>query len=126
MADEAKHKSRVHQLYFIGALLQAKVKTIVFLKLDSRYADYSREYSYYFGRALRLLKSMYDMTNSGKLFADELTEWLIEAGFVQYQCQMSICYKYSPNGSRIVVLSYVDDCVYWYTPEVLGNGLLTL
>ena len=25
LADAAKHKSRVHQLYFIGALLQAKV-----------------------------------------------------------------------------------------------------
>ena len=25
---------------------------------------------------------------------------------------------------KIVVLSYVDDCVYWYTNEDLGNGLL--
>ena len=55
------------------------------------------------------------MTNSGKLFADELTEWLLEAGFIQSQCQMSIYYKYAPDGSKIVVLSYVDDCVYWYT-----------
>ena len=65
------------------------------------------------------------MTNSGKLFADELTEWLIKEGFVQSQCQMSIYYKNSPDGSKIVVLSYVDDCVYWYTNEDLGNGLLT-
>ena len=36
----------------------------------------------YFGIALRLLKSMYDMTNTGKLVADELTEWLLEAGFI--------------------------------------------
>ena len=27
---------------------------------------------------------MYGMTNSGKLFADELTEWLLEAGFIPY------------------------------------------
>ena len=26
LADAAKHKARVHQLYFIGELLQAKVK----------------------------------------------------------------------------------------------------
>ena len=32
-----------------------------------------------------LLKYMYGMNNSGNLFADELTEWFIEAGFVQYQ-----------------------------------------
>ena len=61
------------------------------------------------------------MTNSGKLFADDLTEWLIEEGFVQSQCHMSIYYKYAPDGSKIVVLSYVDDCVYWYTNEDLGK-----
>ena len=32
---------------------------------------------------------------------------------------MSIYYKYAPDGSKIVVLSYVDDCVYWYTNEDL-------
>ena len=58
---------------------------------------------------------MYGMTNSGKLFADELTEWLIEAGFIQSQCQVYIYYKYLPYGSKQFVLSYVDDCVYWYT-----------
>ena len=64
---------------------------------------------------------MYGMTNSGKLFADELTEWLIKEGFVQSKCQMSIYYKYAPDGYKIVVLSYVDDCVYWYTNEYLGK-----
>ena len=34
---------------------------------------------------------------------------------------MSIYYKYAPDGSKIVVLSYFDDCVYWYTNEDLGN-----
>ena len=67
------------------------------MKLDSRYADFFPEYSNYFGRALILLKSMYGMTNSGKLFYDELIEWLLEAGFIQYQCQMSIYYKYAPD-----------------------------
>ena len=43
-ADVVKHKSRAHQLDFIGALLQAKVKNKVFVKLDSNYADYFTEY----------------------------------------------------------------------------------
>ena len=64
---------------------------------------------------------MYGMTNYGKLFADELTEQLLGAGFIQSQCQMSIYYKYAPDGSKIVVLSYVDDCVYWYKNEDLGK-----
>ena len=34
---------------------------------------------------------------------------------------MYIYYKYAPDGSKIVVLSYVDDCVYWYTNEDLGK-----
>ena len=34
---------------------------------------------------------------------------------------MSISYKYAPDGYKIVVLSYVDDCVYWYTNEDIGK-----
>ena len=34
---------------------------------------------------------------------------------------MSIYYKYAPDGSKVVVLSYVDDCVYWYTNKDLGK-----
>ena len=48
-----------------------------------RYAAYFPEYSQYFVRALKVLKSMYGMTNSGKLFAYEMTEWIIEEGFMQ-------------------------------------------
>ena len=124
LADAVKYKARVHQLYFIGKFLQAKVNNRVFVKLDIRYTDYFPEYAKYFGRALRLLKSMYGMTNSGKFFADELTECLLEAGFIQSQFQMSIYYKYAPDGSKIVVLSYVDDCVYWYTNEDYGKWFL--
>ena len=34
---------------------------------------------------------------------------------------MSIYYKYAPYVTKTVVLSYVDDCVYWYTSEALGK-----
>ena len=118
LADAAKHKARSHQIDLIGAFLQAKFKNRVFLKLDIRYTDYFPEYANYFGRALRLLKYMYGINNSGKLFAAELTELLLGAGFIQSQCKMSIYYKYAQDGSKIIVLSYVDNCVYWYTNEV--------
>ena len=39
LEDYVKHKERLHQLDFIGALLQAKVKNRIFMKLYSRYAD---------------------------------------------------------------------------------------
>ena len=64
------------------------------------------------------------MTNSGKLFTDELTEWLLEAVFIQSQCHMYIYYKYAPDATNNVVLYYVDDCVYWYTAETLGKWVV--
>ena len=109
LADEAKKTAIVRQLYFSGEFLQEKLKNRVFVKLDSRYEDYIPEYSNDFGRALRLMKSMYGMTNSGKLFADELLECLIEAGFIQSHFQMFIYYKYAPNGGGYFVLSYFYD-----------------
>ena len=64
---------------------------------------------------------MYGMTNYGKLFSDDLIEWLLEAVFIQSQYQMSIYYKYAPDGTKTVFKSYVDDCVYWYTSKALGK-----
>ena len=61
---------------------------------------------------------MYGMNHYGNLFSDELTNWLIdEAGFKKSQCQISVYYKYSSDGSKLVVLSYIYDYVYWYTYE---------
>ena len=34
---------------------------------------------------------------------------------------MSIYYNYAPYGSKHFVLSYVYDCVYWYTYEAPGT-----
>ena len=65
---------------------------------------------------------MYRMANYGKVFSDELNNWLIdEAGLKQSKLQMSVYYKYSPDGSKLVVLSHVDDCVYSYISDELGK-----
>ena len=34
---------------------------------------------------------------------------------------MSIYYRYSPDGLKVVVLCYVDGCVYWYNNEDSGK-----
>ena len=34
---------------------------------------------------------------------------------------MYVYYKYAQYGSKLVVLSYADDCVYWYTSEEPGK-----
>ena len=65
---------------------------------------------------------MYRMANYGKVFSDELNNWLIdEAGLKQSKLQMSVYYKYAPDGSKLVVLSHVDDCVYSYISDELGK-----
>ena len=113
LVDEVIHKARLYQLDFITLMNR------IFVKLEGRNVYYFLEYAKYFGRALGLLNYMYCMTNYGNLFADELTEWLLETGFKQCQCQMSIYYKYAPDGIKNVVLSYVEDFDYWYTYEDL-------
>ena len=88
LAYAAKHKTRVHQFDFIGVFIQANFKHKVFVKLENRYGEYFPDYANYFGITLRLNKWKYGMTNSGKLFADELTNWLIdETGIKQSKCQ---------------------------------------
>ena len=121
LADETKHNTRVQKLELVGTFLQAKVKNRVFVKLDSRYADCFLEYLNCFRRSLVLLKYVYGMTNSRKLFSGGLAEWLLEAGFIQSQYQMSIYYIYAPYGKNIFVSSYADNCVYWYNSEALGK-----
>ena len=64
---------------------------------------------------------MYGMNKCGKLFADDLIEFLLQADFIQYQCQMYIYYKYTLDVIKIVVLYYDDDCVYVYISEAIGK-----
>ena len=66
-------------------ILARTFKNRVFVKLYSRYSDYFSDHSNYSGRDLLLSKYMYGMNNYGNLFSDGLTEWLIEAGYIQYQ-----------------------------------------
>ena len=56
--------------------------------------------------------SNYGMTKYGIFFVDEFTEWLIAVGFIESKSQMFIQYKSAPDGTKTVVLSYVDDYVY--------------
>ena len=78
LAYASKYKARVQQFYLVGAFLQANVKHRVFVKFDIRYGEYFPEYANYFVRPLGLNKSTYGIINYGKLFADELTNWLID------------------------------------------------
>ena len=72
LADVTKNKERFHQLYFIGAFLQAKVKNRFFSSCTLGIQNIFYNMHSTLEEPLRLLNSMYGMTNSGKLFDDEL------------------------------------------------------
>ena len=92
----------MNRIYFIGAFLQSKFKSRVFVKLDIRFADNFPVYSSYLGKSLRILMYIYSMTNYGELFPNDLIDWLLEAGLSQSQCQMSIYFKYARDGSEML------------------------
>ena len=101
LADSDNHKTRVHQLDLIGSFLQSNAKNRSFVNFESRYREYFPEYANYFGIPLRQKKSMYVMTNYGKLFVYEPTNLLIdEEVFNHSKYQMSVYYKYAPYGSK--------------------------
>ena len=66
------------------------------------------------------------MTNSGKLIDDELTELLIEAGFIQSQCKMFIYYKYELYGSKLLSYLMLMIVSIGMQIKILENGLLVL
>ena len=71
---------------------------------------------------MSLKKSIYGINNYRNIFADELTNWLIyKSGFNQSKFQITVYHKYAPDGSKLGVLYYVDDCVYWYKYEEPGK-----
>ena len=69
---------------------------------------------------------MYVMTNYWNLFADELTEWLLEAGFIQSKCQMSIYYKYAPFRKKLLSYLMLMTVSIVILLKLLENGLWIL
>ena len=94
--------------------------------MDIRYTDYFQEYAKYFGRALRLLNSMYDMTNFGQLFDDKSTEWLPEVDFIQLKFHMSIYYKYAQDGSNVLYYLMLMTVSIGVQMNTLENNLWIL
>eukprot|EP00957_Ditylum_brightwellii_P091075 6933843-Ditylum_brightwellii.AAC.1 len=95
LAITAKLDKRVKQADFIGAYLQAKATGRFFIRLPEIYKQYFPTISKYFGRPLRLRKTIYGLTLSGKLWVTEFLEWLLTQGFTESKAGPSyfIIYK---------------------------------
>jgi len=112
LAHAARLKVRVCQLDFIGAFLQAKVQSHIFVILPSFYGSVFPEFQQYCGTPLCLLKAMYGMTLSGKFWNQDLLEFLVSMGFMQSTVLRCLFYKKYFDGSVILILNYVDDMLY--------------
>ena len=66
------------------------------------------------------------MNNSGKLFADDLIEWLLEASFIQYKCKISIYYNYAPDGKKLLSYLMLMTVSIGILMKLLDNGLWIL
>jgi len=81
LAHASCTKARVKQLDFVGAFLQAKKRSRVFVSIPQIYGILFPEYKEFCGRPVRPAKSMCGMTLSGKYWFLDLQDYLIELGF---------------------------------------------
>jgi len=115
LAKAATTRSKVRQLDFLGAFLQAPVRSVVYVILDNIIADICPEYSEWCGVPLRLRRSIYGMTHSGKWWFLELLQWLISEaiGFSQSETDPTIFTRKEDDGSFTHFMVYVDDSLYF-------------
>jgi hypothetical protein len=73
------------------------------------YGEIFPEIKQYCGVPLRLLKSIYGMTLSGKYWYHGLQEFQIQIGFTQSTVIRCLFHKMCPVGSQIILLDYVDN-----------------
>jgi len=77
LAHVSRMKARVKQLDFVGAFLQAKMRTCMFVTIPKIYGILFPEYSEYCGTPVRLAMSMYGTTLCGKYWYLDLTDYLL-------------------------------------------------
>jgi len=106
-------KARVKQLDFVGAFLQAKMRTRMFVTIPQIYGILFAEYRDYCGVPVRLVMSMYGTTLCGKYWYMDLTEYLLEVGFIPSECMRCLFIRTYADGTKLHVLNYVDDMLYY-------------
>jgi hypothetical protein len=117
LAHASRLKVRVKQLDFVGAFLQAPMRSRMFVTIPKIFGILSPEYAAFCGVPVRLQKSMYGTTLSGKYWYLELMEYLLELGFKPSSNVPCLIVKVADNGKEIYVLNYVDDMLYYGTCE---------
>jgi len=115
LAHACRIKARVKQLDFIGAFLQAKMRTRMFMMIPKIYGILFPDYNDYCGKPVCLLMSMCGTTFCGKYWYLDLMEYLLEIGFKASESVHALFTCIHVDGAKIYVLNYVDDMLYYST-----------
>jgi len=102
----------VKQLDFVGAFLQAKMRTRMFVAIPKILGILFPKYAWCTGKPVRLLMSMYGTTLCGKYWYLDLLDFLMEIGFKEWGCVKCSFIKEFSDGNKIFLLNYVDDMLY--------------
>jgi hypothetical protein len=111
LAHASRLKARVKQLDFIGAFLQASTRSRIFVMIPAVFGSLFKPFC---GKLVRLAKSMYGMTLSGKYWWLDLLEFLLSLGFKSSKSVPCLLILTTKDGS-IYILNYVDDMLYFGT-----------
>jgi hypothetical protein len=112
LAHASRLRVRVKQLDFVGAFLQAKMRTRMFVTIPKIFGILFPQYAWCTGKPVRLLMSMYGTTLCGKYWYLDLLDFLKEIGFKEGDCVKCSFIKEFPDGSKIYLLNYVDNMLY--------------
>jgi len=113
LGHASRIKARVKQLDFVGAFLQAKMRTRMFVTIPKIYGILFPEHAEYCGIPVRLAMLMYGIMLCGKYWYLDLTEYLLKLGFKPSECMRCLFICVYPDGVRLYVLNYVDDMLYY-------------
>jgi hypothetical protein len=105
LAHATRLKVRAWQLDFVGAFLQAKMCTRMLVTIPNIYGQ----------KPVRLQMSMYGTTLCIKYWYMDLLDYLKEKEFKEGGCVKCFFVKKFPDDSKLYILNYVDDMLYWGT-----------
>jgi len=129
LAHASRLKVRVKQLDVVGAFLQAKMHSRMFVTIPKIFGILFPEYQWCTGKPVRLQMSMYRTTLCGKYWYLDLLDYLKGSGFKEGDSVKCLFIKQFADGAEIFLLNYVDDMTYYGTDaekvrefeEQLGN-----
>ena len=109
------------QIDYIGSFLQAKARQRLFVNLPPEFKVYFPEFAQYFDSPQLLDRAMYGKPFASKSWNDDVTEFLIEDGFVQSSIDCCLYIKRYPDGRYIEM--WMMACILEVTEKLKKNLL---